>query len=324
MPVLNFKSVLASQIENFITLRRVSGTDYTSQSQILGYFDLFLIQQGVNQPRLTRRIIETYQQSLLHLAPRTQVNRFSVIRNFCQYLAKADPQNYIPEPMRTILSINARQPYIFTYEEIRALMTAALKLAPTGSLRPHTYHTLLGLLYCTGIRIGEAIRLNLGHFHEPEQALYIAAGKFQKDRWILLSDSTCQKILDYLHHRLRIHPRLPDSPLFINLRSRRFGHATIYQAFRFLLAQCRIPHHKQKGPRLHDLRHTFAVHRLLAWYRSGENVNAKLPALATYMGHVNINSTRVYLRPTAEMLEQVNLRFHNYYLENIKHEGGKP
>jgi integrase len=93
--------------------------------------------------------------------------------------------------------------------------------------------------------------------------------------------------------------------------------------FRGLLQKCGIARHKRTGPRIHDLRHTFAVHRLLAWYRDGQNVNARLPALATYMGHVDISSTHIYLQPTAELLEQVNQRFHNYYLHNIDPKGGQ-
>ncbi len=323
MATLNFKSVLAPQIEKFINLRRLSGSDYSSQALTLSYFDLFLIEQGVIRQRLTRRIIEKYQLSLTHLAPRTRANRFSVVRQFCQYLAKTDRHSHIPEPMRTILSEETRRPYIFTQEQILALLAAASKLPPANSLRPHTYRTLFGLLYSTGIRIGEAIGLNLKDFHEAEQGLYVAAGKFRKDRWIILSDSTRREVRDYLNNRLCIKPRFPDSPLFLNLRSRRCRQTTIYQAFRFLLKQCRIHHHKLTGPRLHDLRHTFAVHRLLAWYRDGKDVNARLPALATYMGHVDINSTKIYLRPTAELLGEVSLRFHKHYLENIKHKGGK-
>jgi integrase/recombinase XerD len=91
--------------------------------------------------------------------------------------------------------------------------------------------------------------------------------------------------------------------------------------FRGLLQKCGIAHHKRTGPRIHDLRHTFAVHRLLAWYRHGQDVNARLPALATYMGHVDISSTRIYLQPTAELLQQVNRRLRDHYLKNIRTEG---
>ena len=137
--------------------------------------------------------------------------------------------------------------------------------------------------------------MNLEHFYNEEQLLYIAEGKFRKARWVALSDSTCQALQQYKHKRLQMLPRSPDSPFFINQRSRRLHHCAVNQAFRQLLKQCHI-HHNKNGPRLHDIRHTFAVHRLLAWYRDGQDVNARLPWLATYMGHVDIHSTQVYLR----------------------------
>jgi len=87
------------------------------------------------------------------------------------------------------------------------------------------------------------------------------------------------------------------------------------------LQQSGIPHHKHTGPRIHDLRHTFAVHRLLAWYRDGQDVNARLPWLATYMGHVNIHATEVYLRPTAELMEQVDRRFYQHYRQYVQSPG---
>jgi site-specific recombinase XerD len=118
-----------------------------------------------------------------------------------------------------------------------------------------------------------------------------------------------------------MRPCEPDSPLLLNQRGRRLRHPSVYQAFRRLLSQCAIPYHRDTGPRIHDLRHTFAVHRLLAWYRDGQDVNARLPWLATYLGHVDIQSTQVYLRATAELLEQVDQRFHRHYLEHVQPRG---
>ena len=323
MNTLNFKSCLASKIQSFISLRRLSGTDYHSQARLLGYFDRFLVEVQLNKPCITRKITDGYQQSLSHLAPRTQYNRFCVVRQLCQYLARTDPLGYLPEPLRMIPSQAAHQPYIYSHSEIHALMRAASRLCPAGSLRSHTYRTILGLLYSTGIRIGEAFALNLEHFHCTEKRLYIAEGKFRKSRWLPLSDSTCMALQQYVHRRLCMRPRSQDSPLFINQRSGRLRHCTVNQSFRQLLRESGIPHNKKTGPRIHDLRHTFAVHRLLAWYRDRQDVNAMLPALATYMGHVDVSSTHLYLRPTAELLAEVCNRFHNHYLHNIKNNGEK-
>jgi site-specific recombinase XerD len=323
MGTLKLSSCLATQIQSFIDLRRLSGTDYNGQAQLLGYFDRFLVEQELGKPRITREIIDKYQRSLDRLAPRTRGNRFCVVRQLCEYLARADPLTYVPEPQRLVPSHAAHQPYIYSQDEIQALMTAASQMRPSNSLRPHTYRTLLGLLYTTGIRIGEAFALNLESFDKDEQRLYIAAGKFRKARWVPLSSSTYRALESYTDRRQRSRPQSPDSSLFLNRRSNRMCHSTVNQAFHKLLRQCRVAHNKSAGPRIHDLRHTFAVHRLLAWYREGGDVNARLPELATYMGHVSVSSTHVYLRPTAELLEEVNNRFHEHYLHNVNPNGAE-
>ncbi len=323
MSTWKFSSCLATQMDSFINLRRLSGTDYHSQTRLLGYFDRFLVQQSFNWPHLTREITDSYQQGLTTLAPRTQSNRMCVVRQFCQYLAGSDPQNYVPGPLKMIRSHRAHQPYIYNSRQLQALMAAASRLLPLRSLRPHTYRTLLGLLYSTGIRISEAMALNLQDVRSNTQWLYIAEGKFRKARWVSLSSSTGRALQQYIDTRLKTAPHSPDSPLLLNNRRRRLRYPTVNQTFRGLLQKCDIPHNKRTGPRIHDLRHSFAVHRLLAWYRQGYDVNARLPALATYMGHVDISSTHIYLQPTAELLQQVNQRFHNYYLHNIDSKGGQ-
>lgn len=323
MSAYRFSSCLAAQMQRFVDLRRLSGTDYHSQARLLGYVDRFLVQQDFCLTYLTREITDRYQQDLTTLAPRTQGNRMSMLRQFCEYLATGNPQSYVPRPLKTIRSHGAHRPYIYHSSQLHALMAAAAGLTPPGSLRPLTYCTLLGLLYSTGIRIGEAMALNLQDVDPNSQRLYIAEGKFRKTRWVALSESTGLALGQYIDSRLKIAPNDPDSPLLLNQRRRRLCHPTVNMTFRGLLQKCGIAHNKRTGPRIHDLRHTFAVDRLLAWYREGRDVNALLPALATYMGHVDVNSTRIYLQPTAELLEQVHERFRNYYLKNIQPHGGQ-
>lgn len=320
MSAWRLRSSLAKEIKRFIELRRLSGTDYASQTLLLGYFDRFLVEHHWGEPRLTREITDLYQQSLRPLAPRTQSNRFCVLRLFCKYLAGTDPNSYVPEPFKTIPSNRAHHPYIYSRAELQALLGAASDLAPPQSLRPHTFRTLLGLLYSTGIRIGEAFALNLQDLHATPQRLYIAQGKFRKARWLALSDSTCRALQHYVHRRLQKRPCAPDSPLLLNERGRRLCHPTVHSTFQRLLQRCGLNKGRDR-PRIHDMRHTFAVDRLLAWYRDGKDVNGRLPALATYMGHVNISSTQVYLRPSAELLGEVHSRFHNHYLKHLNPQG---
>ena len=301
-----------------------SGSDYRSQASCWDTSTGSWTGKGQRNPHITREITDAYQQSLSPPSPTDPYNRFCVVRQLCQYLSRSDPYGYVPEPLRVIPSPGAHPPYIYGHSEIHALMTAASKLPPANSLRPYTYQTLLGLLYSTGIRIGEALALNLQDFQSAEHRLYIAQGKFRKARWVPLSTSTCRALEQYLGKRLKMRPRSPDSPLLLNQRSRRLTPCTVHQTFHYLLRQCRIRHSKITGPRIHDLRHTFAVQRLLAWYRDGQDVNARLPWLATYMGHVDIHSTQVYLQATPELIAQVNRRFYHHYLHQVNPQGGTP
>ena len=308
--MLNFYSCLATQIQHFIELRRLSGTEYYAQAVLLSYFDHFLAEHSWNEVNITSQIIDDYQCSFIALAPRSRTNRFSVVKQFCEYYAASNPQSYAPESIKNISSKTAYKPYIYTLGEIQALMRATTRLNPTDSLRPHTIRALLGLLYATGIRIGEALALNMRDFYSNEGRLFIASGKFHKARWIPLAESSCIAIAAYIKKRCQYALHTPESPLFINLRHHRFHHCTVWHDFHLLLEYSGITHTKGVHPRIHDLRHTFAVTRTLSWYREGLDVNALLPALATYMGHVSIASTQIYLQPTEELLEQANQRFY--------------
>ena len=321
--MLSLRSFLAEPIEQFIALHQLSGSDYHSQAQLLGAFDRFVAEQVPPRPaQLSAALLQVYQAALAGLAPGTQANRWSVLCQLCRYLAARDPQVYVPEPLALRRALLHRRPYIYSYEQIQALLGAAAALPPPDSLRPQTMQTLLGLLYCTGLRIGEAIALCLEDFQPAQRRLFVAAGKFRKARWIALAPSACQALSRYLERRLAFVPPPTQAPLFINLRARRLHHCSVNHDFHRLLAACSIARTGPCSPRLHDLRHTFAVHRLLAWYRQGEDLNARLAALATYLGHVNIASTRYYLQPTAELLGEGAQRFHTLYREQVKPPGG--
>jgi site-specific recombinase XerD len=304
MNTTNLCSPLAPQIQNLIELRQSCGKDYRSQARLLMYFDRFLVQENLKKAPITRQIIECYQRSISHLKPKSQANRLCVVRQLCQYLALHDIRTFIPEPMKRALSDPVRKPYIYSHLEIKSLLERALALPPAGSLRPYTYHTLLGLLYSTGIRISEACGLNLESFHTDKQCLYIAQGKFRKARWVPLHDSTRQALEHYIDRRIEKKTNAPDDPLFLHRGGQRLCYTTVYYTFRRLLDQCEIAGPKHVNPRLHDLRHTYAVHRLLAWYRDGQDLNTRLAI-------------------TAELLEQASNRFHDHYLRTVASKGGQ-
>lgn len=317
-----FASLLADRFMDFVSFRRCGGADYCGRAKVLSYFDRFLCQQGFNNSYPTREILDCYLTSLNRLHPNTRANRLSVVRQFCSYLRQFEPHCYVPEPRARQGPKLSRTPHIFTHDEIKALLVAAHDLSPPGSLRPMTFSTLFGLLYTTGLRVGEAIALNLADVDLPQQRLYVHQSKFRKSRWVPMSPSTCSVLERYIQERTRIFPAAPQDPLFVNLQGRRFFRQIVYTAFRQALSRCGLRGGKgDRGPCIHDLRHSYACNRLLAWYRQERDVNALLPALATYLGHVSITYTQVYLRATAELLEMANQRFHNNFRQNVLQKG---
>ena len=145
MNTLTLESALAEPIRRLIELRQIEGSDYHTQSQLLAYFDRFLVEQKLAEPRLNRQLVEAYEKTLSRLAPRGRANRMCVVRQLCEYLSRSNPLTYVPEPLRIPSSQATFAPYIYSGDEVRALVIAAASLPPPGSLRGPTYQTLLGL-----------------------------------------------------------------------------------------------------------------------------------------------------------------------------------
>ncbi len=311
-----FTSSLAKRMRTFIDLRRLSGTKYASQISTLRSFDRFVARSGGRPRYVTRAVYDAYLSTIAHLHPRHRSNQCSVIRQFSSYLSRFEPHCYVPEPVPAGKSQDDWRAYIFSREQIRDVLSATSRLQPS-SLRPNTFRVLFGLIYATGLRLGEARALNMVDFHRDTLRLYIHCGKFRKARWIPLSRSVGGVLEEYVAFRQRIIAKETESsPLFLSTQRRRLHHSTIESTFYQLLKYCGIQRTGKHGPRVHDLRHTFAVHRLLEWYHDGQDINARLPALATYMGHVNICSTQIYIQATPELQDCVNQRFLGYARAN--------
>jgi len=208
-----------------------------------------------------------------------------------------------------------RRLYIFNEAEIRALLDAARSFpSPRSPLRPPTVHMMLVLAYCAGLRIGELVRLNVGDVDLEERAIEIRGTKFFKSRRLPLSD-TASTLRSYLDARDRAGaPTEPSTGLFWH--QQRAGRYSQVMAGKLLIRVFRRagikPAKGKVGPRIHDLRHTFVCHRMLAWYREGVNPQSRLPFLATYLGHKDVNSTLIYLTVTQDLLQHASERFHRY------------
>jgi len=309
-----FRSPLAFRLQGFLESRRSAGRHEVGREKILLYLDRFLTGELAPGQALTRQVVERWVQSMRHLSPGTRLNRLTILRQFCRYLSYFDPrtcvvfQCFLPRRPRFV-------PYIYTRHEVGRIMTAAQRGGAPGRLEPAVVSTLVGLLYATGLRIGEALWLKLGDLDLRRQLIHVREGKFQKARYVPLSPSTTAHLEVYLRRRQRAGlSTSPDAPLFVNTRGSMYHPVTFVTRFLAILRELGLRGPKgQRGPRVHDLRHAFAVSRLVAWYREGANLLAKLPLLSTYLGHATVTGTEIYLHATAELLTQASQRFHEHF-----------
>ena len=325
MPHPDFVSTLAERLGAYVEFRTLGGVDARAQIQLLRPFDRFLRQEGFEGPWPTRDLLQRYVSTLQLLHAGTRGNRLAVVRQFCRYLRQFESEAYVPPRIRSLERRPLRVPHLYTESQIQALLQAARRLGPSGSLRAQTYCTFFGLLYTTGLRCGEAFALNLSDVALEQKLLYVNRGKCGKSRLVPLSASTASMLGRYRQQRCRAYPRGSDRPLFVTLTGHRLYHTNADFALRQCLHRCGLRGGKGcPGTRLHDLRHSYASTRLLSWYREGKDPQALLPLLATYLGHVEVSSTQVYLRATAELLEQAQERFRANFRQNILPKGGQP
>lgn len=304
---------LGSLMKRHLQLRRSLGYELRTAEIALDRFDAYAADSFPDSQTVTRPMITGYLETISDLHPITRHRQLSVLRQFCRFLFQLDPENYIPESRLLPAAKSDFQPHIYTVNEVVHLMDAAQSLPPAGSLRPHTYSTLIGLLWASGLRGGELVRLNLEDVDLEKGVLHIRQTKNFKSRLVPLMDSVRVALLAYRDVRARLGmAQDPQSPFFINERKHRCARRTVIGTFRMLTRQLGLTSAYGREPRLHDLRHTWATRCLAGIYEKGQSPNAALPVLATYLGHVNIACTTIYLHPATELLVQAGVRFQNH------------
>jgi integrase len=314
MATCTFHSPLAARLQAFWEMRVALGRKGTSDRKILTYLDRFLTSELKQGRPIMRELVERWFKDIEHLSVGTRINRISILRQFCSYMSHFDPRTYVIH--RSFLPCRTRPaPYIYSPQEVCAIITAAKKTGPDGSLRPAVIATIIGLLYSTGLRIGEALKLTLADVDLHGELLTIRETKFNKSRYVPLSPSTVHHLTAFLRQREEAgFPTCPTAPVFINSAGHAYGPVPVCEIFLRILRSIGLRGPKgERGPRIHDFRHSFAVTRLALWYRQGGNIHAKLPLLATYLGHTSITGTEVYLQATAELLEKTSARFHHRF-----------
>jgi integrase len=309
-----FTSPLGRYMQEFIALGQAQGKKYWNEAEMLGRFDRFLMTYAQPPQQLSESVVNEW---LGLFSPRTRYTAFGTVRTFCHYLRRFSPQAYVPDSS-LVPPPPASLPYIYSRAEVVALLRAArqLKSSSISPYRPQTFYTLILLLYTTGMRIGEALRLQFGDIDHENQLLHIRETKFFKSRLVPLSPSMMRELEAYLQLRRQFEtPITAQSSLFQNPHRRsHYAKSTVWQTFSEILKSIGIKKTQgRRGPCIHGLRHTMATHRLEDWYRQGESVQSKLGLLSTYLGHVNITATQRYLTMTTELLQQASQRFNQYF-----------
>ena len=293
-------SVLEHDLADYLELRRSLGHEMAEAGWLLPRFVAYLDGLGASTVTI-ESALDWAQQSPTGQPTTVGPRRMTAARGFARYLAGIYPGTEIPPLGLMPHRQRWRPPFIYSTADIDALMDQA-RNSIRSPLRAATYETLVGLLAAGGLRIGEAIKLDRSDVDWSGNLLLIRESKFGKSRLVPLHSTAMQALSVYAKLRDELEPRPEEPSFFVSQTHKRLCYAAVCQTFRQLVNDAGVGDGAPSAPRLHDLRHTFAVRTLLSWYRTGEDVQAKLPSLSTYLGHREPASTYWYLSAAPELL----------------------
>jgi integrase len=264
-------------------------------------------------PYITQALALAWAQQPVNVQPAEWARRLSYVRGFARHRSATDSRTQIPPQGLLSFQPKRARPYLYSDDEIRRLLHAALKMPcryEHGELLPWTYHCLFGLLSVSGLRLGEARNLELQDVDLETGVLTIRGAKFGKSRLVPLHASTCKVLADYIARRQRHWAARPvSSYLFVSSWGNRLDEGAIHRAFYALSREIGLRGVSDShGPRLHDMRHVFATNTLVHWYQSDQDPERLLPILSTYLGHVHVADTQWYLNGSPELMREAMRR----------------
>lgn len=310
-----FYGVLAPLCEAFVAEKRAVGYKYESESELLSRFSRFTEAFNFAPETLPKEVVKAWIAPKPMESDRTRYSRFSIVKLFSEYMVRTGRSAYIPLVTESGKRHRTFVPYIFTHDEIHRLFKAVDSMQTfSGTTAPRRHLVLpvmFRLLYCCGLRLTEATQLLGEDVDLNEGVLTIKKTKFNKNRYVPMSDELTKFCAEYA--KTRLIGKTAD--WFLPARDGGYyGERSVYTAFRELLYKCGIPHGgRGKGPRVHDLRHTFAVHCLQRWTKNGADITTALPYLREYLGHDHLNATEQYLRMTTEVYPEVSQAIQDKY-----------
>jgi integrase/recombinase XerD len=304
---------LAHEIDRFVEFKRALGRAYGHEACILRRFERFARQHAHRQHRASVDLEPTVKAWLLRApgrSPATVSLDLAVVRQLCLHRRRRDSHSFVPDPALAPRPRSHFVPHIFSYPQVRRLLRAAgePRYGNARILAP-TVRTFMLVLYCTGVRFGEARRLSMSDV-DLDQNVFTVRDSKGRTRLVPFGADLARAIRAYLAQSQSLVGRATErAALFIDRRGAPLKKSGIQEIFITLLRQAGLkPPRGHGGARPYDFRHTFAVHRLTEWYRKGLDVQARLPELSAYMGHLNVLGTEVYLHATAELLRRASRR----------------
>jgi len=291
-------SPLEQDLADYLQLRHSLGHELAEAGRLLPSFVAYLQDHELRSVTVEAALVWAQNSGKgTTVGPR----RMTAARGFARYLSGIDPSTEVPPAGLMPSRQRWRRPFIYTPADIDAILSQA-QASIVSPLRAATYQTLIGLLAASGLRIGEAIKLDRSDIDWDQGVLLIRESKFGKSRLVPLHPSTMQALAEIARLRDELQRRPKEASFFVSLTRKRLSYAVVGQTFRQLVDNAGVGTDAPSPPRLHDLRHTFAIRTLLSWYRSDEDVQAKIPSLSTYLGHREPASTYWYLSAAPELL----------------------
>jgi integrase len=302
-------SPLRSALADYLALRRALGFELANAGRLLGQFVGYLEDRGAET--VTSNDALAWANLPVDGSPHWWAIRLSAVRGFTNYLASLDPSVEVIPTGQFHPGTCRATPYLYSEAEIRALVAAADTLRPR--LRAATYQTLIGLLAITGMRIGEVIALDDADLDAAEEVLVVRHAKLHKQRLVPLHPSAARALADYRALRQELLPQPVSPALLVSTAGTPLLHSNISLTFAGLLTQVGITRRSATcRPRIHDLRHSFAVATVLDWYRAGADIPALMPRLSTYLGHIDPQHTYWYLSAAPELMALAGQRLENH------------
>ena len=300
-------NTLREAVREYLDMRRGLGFKLHDAGKLLLKFVTFMEQHRASY--ITPQLALAWAQQPSTVQPAEWARRLSVVRTFARHRSATDPRTQIPPPGLLPFQPKRARPYLYSEEEIRALLRATLRMPcryKRDKLRPRVFYCLFGLLSVSGLRLGEARNLELQDVDLEAAVLTIRGTKFGKTRLVPLHASTCAVLADYIARRQRHWAgRTVSSCLFVSNRGHRLDGGEIHRAFYALSRQIGLRGASdRRGPRLHDMRHRFATNTLVQWYRTGQDPERRLPLLSAYLGHVHVADTQWYLDSSPELMRE--------------------